>query len=202
MKKLEIIEKATHVFLKYGIKSVTMDDMARELVVSKKTLYQYFKDKNDLVKQIITLKTELDQEQCETVKIEVENAIDEMFKIGQFATAMMKGIHPSVFYDLKKFHPEAWTILNDHKWKFIKNSILQNIKRGKKEKIYRDELNEEVVATIYVSSTDLISNGTTFSSSNLSSDQLFIEMMMFQLHGMVNENGLKYLESYKKQQKQ
>ena len=173
-KKLEILEKAAIVFLKYGIKSVTMDDMARELVMSKKTLYQY----------------------CSS---DSENAIDELYKIGMYVSTMMKDIHPSVFFDLKKFHPLAWKMLHDLKWEFVKESILTNIKRGKKEKIYRKEIKDEIVATMFVGSTDLISNGESFFSSNLSSDQLYLEMISFQIHGMVNELGLNYLNNkYKK----
>ena len=192
-KKIEIIEKATAVFLKYGIKSVTMDDMARELVMSKKTLYQYFEDKNDLVEQIILVKTEFDRSQCECAKVESENAIDELFKISSFVSKMMSNIHPSVFFDLKKFHPGAWKILNDHKWKFVKQSILENIQRGKREKIYREELNDDVIATIYVASTDLISDGDVFTNSELSSAKLFIENMTFKIHGMANDKGLIFL---------
>jgi hypothetical protein len=75
----------------------------------------------------------------------------------------------------------------------VKESILQNIKRGKSEKIYREELNDEIIATLYVASTDLISNGEAFSATKLNSDQLFLEIMIFQVHGMANEKGLKYL---------
>jgi TetR/AcrR family transcriptional regulator, cholesterol catabolism regulator len=79
-KKIEIIEKATQVFLKYGIKSVTMDDMARELVMSKKTIYQYFKDKNELVEQIISFKTQFDQIKCECVKKKLKMQYMKFFK--------------------------------------------------------------------------------------------------------------------------
>ena len=198
-KKLEILEKAAIVFLKYGIKSVTMDDMARELVMSKKTLYQYFKDKNDLVETIVKARINFDEKQCFLCSSDSENAIDELYKIGMYVSTMMKDIHPSVFFDLKKFHPLAWKMLHDLKWEFVKESILTNIKRGKKEKIYRKEIKDEIVATMFVGSTDLISNGESFFSSNLSSDQLYLEMISFQIHGMVNELGLNYLNNkYKK----
>ena len=126
-KKIEILEKATQVFLKYGIKSVTMDDMARELAMSKKTLYNYFSDKNDLVVQIITMKTQYDQQKCQAVKKDANNAIDELFEISAYVSVMMQNIHPSVFYDLKKFHPEASEILHKHKWDFVKKMILENL---------------------------------------------------------------------------
>ncbi|MCE3295115.1 MAG: hypothetical protein K0R65_829 [Crocinitomicaceae bacterium] len=193
-KKLEIIDKATAIFLKYGIKSVTMDDMARELGMSKKTLYTYFTDKNDLVLQILTVKTKADQNQCCLIKEEAENAIDEMFLINQFVSAMMKNVHPSVFYDLKKFHPDALVIFHEHKWKFVKGTIMENIARGKKEGLYRMELPDEIISIIYVGATDLISNGEAFAALDKTSDQVYYEIMKFQLHGLVTEKGLAYLQ--------
>lgn len=192
-KKLEILEKATAIFLRFGIKSVTMDDMSRELGMSKKTLYTYFKDKNDLVVQIIKVKTEFDRVNCTCIIDEAENAIDAMFRVNKFVSTMMKNIHPSVFYDLKKFHPEAMALLHQHKWHFVKETILQNIKRGKDEGMYRAEIHEEVLAIVYVGATDLISNGEAFASMDLTSDQIFYEIMKFQLHGMVTQKGLEYL---------
>ena len=194
VKKLEIIDKATSIFLKYGVKSVTMDDMARELGMSKKTLYTYFKDKNDLVVQILTVKTQADQQHCLEIIGEAENAIDEMFLVNQFVSAMMKNVHPSVFYDLKKFHPEAMAILHQHKWTFVKNTILKNLKRGKEEGLYRVELPDELVAIIYVGATDLVSGGEAFSGLDKTTEQVFYEIMKFQMHGFVNEKGLAYLQ--------
>ncbi len=192
-KKLEILEKATAVFLKFGIKSVTMDDMSRELGISKKTLYSHFKDKNDLVNQIIQLKIDYDQSQCMCVKVDAENAIDELFMINGYVTAMMKNIHPSVFYDLRKFHPEAMDSLHKHKWQFVKNTILENIRRGKTEGVYRNDLPDEITARVYVGATDMVSNGETFADIDKTADQIFSEIILFQIYGMINEKGLKYL---------
>lgn len=194
VKKIEIIDKAAGIFLKYGIKSVTMDDMAKELGMSKKTLYAYFSDKNDLVLQILTQKINSDQSRCMLIKDESENAIDEMFRINQFVSGMIKNVHPSVFYDLKKFHPDAMTIFHEHKWKFVKGTIMDNIARGKKEGLYRTELPDELIAIIYVGATDLISTGEAFAGLDKTSDQVFQEIIRFQLHGLVNEKGLAYLQ--------
>ncbi|MGV3631533.1 MAG: TetR/AcrR family transcriptional regulator [Bacteroidota bacterium] len=194
IKKLEIIDKATGIFLKYGIKSVTMDDMARELGMSKKTLYTYFNDKNDMVVQIIRAKTEYDRSQCACAKGDAENAIDEMFRVSSYVSVMMKDIHPSVFYDLKKFHPEAMVLLHDHKWDFVRRMILENITRGKEEDLYRSELPDEIIARIYVGATDMISGGEAFADLDKTSDQIFNEIMKFQLFAMVNEKGLEYLK--------
>lgn len=194
IKKADIIDKAAGIFLRYGIKSVTMDDMARELGMSKKTLYAYFSDKNDLVVHILARKIKTDQNQCVLIKDESENAIDEMFRINQFVSGMIKNVHPSVFYDLKKFHPEAMAIFHGHKWKFVKGTIMANISRGKQEGLYRTELSDEIIATIYVGATDLISDGEAFAGMDKTSDQVFYEIIKFQLHGLVNEKGRAYLE--------
>jgi hypothetical protein len=76
----------------------------------------------------------------------------------------------------------------------VKQSILDNIERGKKEGIYREDLNSELTATIYVSSTDQISDGTAFASFNLTVDVLFTEIIRFHLHAMVNDKGRIYLQ--------
>lgn len=193
LKKIEILEKATSIFLRFGIKSVTMDDMARELGMSKKTLYNYFNDKNDLVVQIITAKTQYDQFKCDAVKKETPNAIASMIEINSHVAAMMKNVHQSVFYDLKKFHPEAMEILHNHKWKFVKQAILDNIQRGKREGLYRDEINEEITARTYVGATDLISDGEVFTDLDLSSDKIFYEIIKQHLFGLVNESGKEIL---------
>lgn len=200
-KKIEILEKATEIFLRYGIKSVTMDDMARELGISKKTLYNYFKDKNDLVVQIISIKTEYDRCQCMKVKTDAENAIDELFEINRYVSSMMKNIHPSVFYDLKKFHSQASELLHQHKWKFVKETFLENIVRGKREGLYREDMADEIVATIYVGATDLISGGEAFAHMEQTSDQIFYEIIRFHMFGLVNEKGRKYLINRLKNEK-
>lgn len=194
-KKLEIMDKASAIFLKCGIKSVTMDDMARELSMSKKTLYAYFEDKNDLVVQIIRAKTEYDRSQCFLACEQAENAIDELFRVNAYVSVMMKNIHASVFYDLKKFHPDAMSLLHMHKWDFVRKMILENIARGKAEGLYREELPEEIVARIYVGATDMISDGEAFADLDKTSDQIFSEIMKFQLYGMVSEKGLEYLNN-------
>ncbi|TNE53706.1 MAG: TetR/AcrR family transcriptional regulator [Bacteroidetes bacterium] len=193
-KKMLMLEQAGFVFLKYGIKSVTMDDMARELGISKKTLYVHFKDKNDLVSQIIQGKIAQDQMACQSNSSCAENAIDELLHVNRFVSEMMNDIHPSVFYDLKKFHQDAWKLLHDHKWEFVFNTILSNILRGKEEGLYRQEIKEEIIAAAYVASTDLILNGDIFSKSEYKSHEVFEEILHFQLSGMVNEKGLKYLK--------
>lgn len=201
LKQLEIIERSTLIFLKYGIKSVTMDDVARELGVSKKTLYVHFKDKNELVKAILSAKIELDRNFCCQVKFEAENAIDELFQISKFVLEQVGNINPVVFYDLKKYHDEGWQIMVEHKWGFILNSIRENIQRGIQEGIYRENLDKEIVARLYVASTDVIMGGDVFPWPEFRFDEVFIETIRFHIRGMANESGIIYLQERIKKEK-
>lgn len=194
-KNLEILHGASAIFMRYGVKSVTMDDVARELGVSKKTIYQYFKDKNHLVTEIIKAKTQEDKCACNSVREDSENAIDEMFGISKKVIEKISSINPTVFYDLQKYHPKAWKIMNDHRWVFVHQSFLDNIKRGIEEGIYRQDMNPEIIARMNVSMTDMIFNGVTFPLTDFKYDLVFEEIFRFQIHGMANEKGLKYLMS-------
>jgi AraC-like DNA-binding protein len=193
-KKIEIIERSSQIFMRYGIKSITMDDVARELGVSKKTLYKYFQDKNELVMTILSAKIELDKQYCNCAHSDAENAIDELFNLSKFVLEQVGQINPVVFLDLKKHHPEGWDLMQKHKWNFIYEMIHKNIHRGIKEGVYRENINPEIVARLYVGSTDLIINGEIFPWPEFSFDKVFIETIRFHIRGMASDEGIIYLK--------
>ena len=130
-KRNEIINKSAMIFLRHGIKSVTMDDLARELGMSKKTIYNHFKDKDELVKSIVSTLIERNRTACESGRIKAENAIEALMNISEYSTRLFTEIHTSVFFDLQKYYPEAWSIIKQHRLAFVSNQITQNIIRGK-----------------------------------------------------------------------
>jgi len=194
-KMKEILEKATTVFLRFGIKSVTMDDVARELGISKKTLYVHFKDKNELVSQILASKIEEDQRTCCMVQKDATNAIEEMFGIISFVIENVGKINPSVFLDLQKYHADAWELITNYKHSFIHKTVMKNIERGKSEGIYREELNPDIIARIFIAMTDLLFDGKTFPWPEYTLTTLYQEITSFQIYGMANINGINYLNS-------
>ena len=192
--KLEILERASAVYMKYGIKTVTMDDLARELGISKKTIYKYFDDKNDLVRSIIEMKVSMDAAICVNCMQNSENAIDDLFNLSKLVVEHFSNINPAVFYDLRKYHPDAWGVMEKHKWEFVQSMIQENVERGIKENIYRKSLHPEIMSRLYVSSTDAILNSNIFPWPEFKFQEVFIEMIHFQLYGMVNDEGRKYLK--------
>lgn len=188
------MERASAVFMKYGLKSVTMDDLARELGISKKTIYKYFQDKTDMINSIIRLKLDMDKALCINCQQNSENAIDDLIHVSRQVIENIGNINPAVFYDLKRYYPEAWQIMQDHKWGFVLNMTRENIDRGIKEGIYRENLDTEVVARLYVGITDIILNGEIFPWPEFKFESVFREFIRFQIRGMANEQGVTYLQ--------
>ena len=193
-KKLEILERASAVYMKFGIKSVTMDDLARELSVSKKTIYKYFNDKNDLVKSIIEMKVQMDSAVCTNTALQSANAIEELIELSELVTQQFNNFNPIVFSDLRKFHPDAWGVIEAHKKSFVLDMITQNIERGIKEKIYRDNLNPAITAKLYVASSDAAMNPEIFTWPEFKFQDVFLEMIRLQINGMANDTGRAYLK--------
>ena len=155
-KKIEIALKAGEMFMKCGIKSVSMDDLSRELGVSKKTIYAHFTDKNVLVEFMLTAHLAQIQSKCEALFGASDNAIQELFEVINQAAQEMNSIHPSVIFDLQKYHPAAWKLIEIHEAEFVLPFIENNIKRGREEGLYREDFDKAVVAQIYVTVNDSI----------------------------------------------
>jgi len=200
-KKLEILERASIVYMKFGVKSVTMDDLAKELAISKKTIYKYFKDKHELVREIISMKVSMDSALCINCKQTSSNAIDALIKISHLVIEQLTNINPTVFYDLQKFHPDAWSIMKEHKWTFVHSMIKENIKRGISEGLYRANLNPNIAAKLYVASTDNIMNMSIFPWPEFKFQDVFSEMINIQINGMANDEGRKHLKQYLENEK-
>jgi len=146
----KILASARDLYMKYGIKSITMDDVARELAISKKTLYQYVTDKDDLVGKVIDNEILIRQEEiCKCFRIGY-NAIEELFEISIFMNNLMRNQNPATQYDLKKYYPEHYQKTEKARREGIYEYIHLNLKKGIKEGLYRDDMNKEVIAKLYL----------------------------------------------------
>lgn len=195
-KETKILEQAGELFKRYGIKSLTMSDIARELKISKKTLYKYVTDKNDLV--IKSMAIVLDKQECEfeAINEKVEDPIEELIQITRLAEKHLKSIHPSVIFDIQKFHPQAWEQFECHKDHHIYLSVIDNLERGKKKGLYRKELDSEIIAKIFISRFDILFNPEIFPHSEFDLAKVNKEMMNYHLHAILSKKGKKQLEEY------
>ncbi len=188
--KTQILEKAEDLFLRYGLKSVTMDDIARKLGMSKKTLYQYVENKTDLVSKIMLAHIEEEKAMMEEVKTNSGDAIEEMLKVGRHAVQQLRKLSPTLVYDLQKYYQNIWFLLQKLHRGHGQRMIKENIERGKAQGVYRADVNADILAKMYVMSTFSLVDEELFPLKEFNKEKLFIEFIKYHIHGIASEKGL------------
>jgi len=192
-KELQIIDESAKVFMRLGIRSVNMDDIAQHLRISKKTLYQFVKDKNELVSRVVGHICSHHNTRITEICERSYNAIDESFEISTFVASQVGEMHPSIHFDLQKYHPEAWALLQSTEREDIYECVTANMRKGVEEGLYRDDLNIDVVARIYISRFDVAFDGELFPKVKYRFDEVIWEMFRYHIRGIASDMGLKYL---------
>jgi hypothetical protein len=198
----QIMRRAESLFMRFGIKSVSMDDIARELGLSKKTLYQFFENKGDLI--LKTIESHLQEEMCDMdlIHSNAENALQEIMLLARHIIGQFQELSPSVVYDLKKYYPEAWTQMDKMQREHVYQSILDNLKRGIAEGDYRNDLNPEIMARLHVGSLYLPIDQSLFPVREFQPDQVFKEYIYHFVRGVASEQGLDKMTKYLHEAKQ
>jgi len=197
--KSKILSRCERLFMRYGIKSVTMDDVSRELGISKKTLYQFFQNKEDLVHQITVHHFDCQNLAVEQILKEAKTAIDEMFGIANWMNAMSKNINPSLIFDLRKYHPASWNVFINHRNTEVYNSIKNNLERGVREGIYREDLNVEIITRIYIARVEMFIDNEIFPYDKFPPEKTFNVFIDYHIRGIATPKGIKLLEKIKSQ---
>jgi len=189
--KSSLFVSARDMFLKYGVKSVSMDDIAGILGISKKTIYQAVSNKKELIQAVIETHVEEEHAAIKIITADAQNAVEEMVVIAQHVLKSMKAMNPSLTYDLKKFYPTTWNYVENHHFSHIEKVIQKNLERGKKEELYRSEIKEDILCKMYIGMAQLIVNGHIFSYKKYELSTLFENFIDYHLNGIMNENGKK-----------
>lgn len=173
-----------------------MDDIARELGMSKKTIYKLVDDKDDLVKQAVKLYLEAERAQIESIMSSSENSVDEMIKMVVYISNQVREFTSSALVDIQKHYPKSWEIYMDYRYNFMLTSILRNVEKGVQQGMYRSELNPEIISKIYIAGVDILGNQQLFPAANYVFLDLYKEYINYHLRGIVSEKGLRYLEQH------
>jgi len=195
---IRIFQQAHLLFMQYGLKSVSMDDIANKMGISKKTIYQFYADKEALVAEVVKQITSENQFQCDNDIINSENAIHEIILAMEQMSKLFETMNPSILFDLHKYYPQAFKLFLAHKNDYVYGKIKQNINRGIKEGLYRDDLNLEIVSRYRVESIVIAFNPEFQSSVKSSLVSIAQELSTFFLYGVVNEKGYKLINKYSK----
>jgi TetR/AcrR family transcriptional regulator, cholesterol catabolism regulator len=197
--KERILVKSNELFNRYGIRSVSMDDIAAQLGMSKKTLYQYYTDKDELVNAVFDIILAVNKNNCTECIKKGENAIQEVFLSFDIMEEMLKTMNPSVLYDMQKYHPTAYKKFDDFKNSFLYKIIKANLERGIKEELYRQEIDTDILARYRLHTVLLSFNPEVFPSNK--ANLVYIEQQLIEcfLYGLATPKGYKLIQKYKNQ---
>ena len=194
---LRILEAAAELFKQHGFKNVTMDDLARRAGISKKTLYQHFENKADVVSQTQKFLHEGQSRECDAVSLGGKNAIEGMLKVTKLLDALYQQINPIAISELQRFYPETYAQFR--KGMFVKSaeSIAENIKRGIEEGLYRPELEVKIISRIKIEMALLIFQNDNLFAGTPSFSQLHQVLSDHFMWGIMTPKGQKIYQKYK-----
>jgi TetR/AcrR family transcriptional regulator, cholesterol catabolism regulator len=195
-----ILTESKELFTRFGIRSVTMDDIANHLGISKKTIYQHFADKDTLVLEVIKGETSVMEQVCSEHCAQAANAIDEIFRIMTFTDELFRNMNPTILFDLEKSYPVAYRVFANHKDHFFYPTIKTNLERGIREGLYRTEIKTDIMAAFRVSSSLLAFAPNIFNTREHTLAEISHEIMEHYLFGIVTEKGYKMTVKYKQDQ--
>lgn len=192
-----ILKEADDLFCKFGVKRITMDDIAKQLGMSKKTIYQHFKDKNELVHVLVQDLCQRDMRCLDLNAEKASNAIEQVFLIVTHLQEMLSKMNPMIFYDLQKYHPETWALMKTFRYSYMRDSLLMNLKWGIEEGYFRAELNVELIATLRIEQVDMIFNQIVFPPGKYMLTDVLTEITEHFLYGLCTLKGHKLINKYK-----
>ena len=194
------IQKAAHdLVMQYSIRSVSMDDIAANLGMSKKTIYQYFKDKDELVEAVVDDVIEINQCGCDEDREKAGNAVHEIFLVMEMMAEMFKSMNPSILYDMQKYHPAAFSKFQKHRNEYLFNVCTQNLERGIKEELYRPEIAVDILARYRVETMFIPFNPEFQRNLKYSLLEIEEEIIIHFLFGLVTLKGYKLVLKYMEQ---
>jgi AcrR family transcriptional regulator len=189
----KIVEDTFDLFFKFGIRSITMDDIARELGVSKKTIYKYVSNKAELVDQCIKVKFKQVTNALKGVADQVDNAIDELFAIDSYFDEMMQQNHPAIMFQLSKYYGDTYKWLDESRDSFLLDIMNNNLQKGLQQGLYRRTINQEHIAYIYLAHTAMMSGQTNVPNEICHSPDFHRSHLEYHIRGIASEAGLTYL---------
>jgi AcrR family transcriptional regulator len=196
--KQKIVQAAFDLFQKYGIRSVTMDDIARHLGISKKTIYQGFSEKDEIVLAVTKMHQCMWEERAAHYANTSENAIDELLRFSVVFRDQMKQLNPSLMFDLFKYHREAWQDWVSYKTKVIKQKIVDTINRGIDEGYFRAGLNVDILATFRVEQVEMAFNDSIFPRDRFRFDEVQMQLFDHFVYGCLTHKGIDLYEETKR----
>lgn len=184
-----ILEIAMAQFARFGVRTITMEDLARQAGISKKTIYQEFEDKKDLVKAVFAAILEQDRKRLAFILEQGDGVIEHLVQTSKMMRERLTSINPLVILEVQKYFPEAWNLFESFKQETIQQDLIKVLERGKELGYFRPEIDSRVLARVRLTQVTTAFDPKNFADPdyNLVEDQMII--LDHFLHGIFTEKG-------------
>ncbi len=184
-----ILEIAMAQFARFGVRTITMEDLARQAGISKKTIYQEFEDKKDLVKAVFAAILEQDRKRLAFILEQGDGVIEHLVQTSKMMRERLTSINPLVILEVQKYFPEAWNLFESFKQETIQQDLIKVLERGKELGYFRPEIDSRVLARVRLTQVTTAFDPQNFAEPdyNLVEDQMII--LDHFLHGIFTEKG-------------
>jgi AcrR family transcriptional regulator len=194
--KDKILEKAGEMFLNLGFKSVTMDDIANEIGVSKKTIYIHFSNKTALVNSVTLSVFETISGGIDLICALGKNPIEELYEIKKFVMYHLKNDKSSPQYQLQKYYPKIYATLKEKQFDVMQSCVIENLTRGIEKGIYRASIDVNFISRIYFHGVLGIKDIDLFPLQQFSMNNLMDFFLEYHLRGICTEKGILILNQF------
>lgn len=195
--KQKILKEASELFKKFGLRSISMDDIARHLRISKKTIYQYFSDKDEII--TISLQQHLRSERTylKSLKQEATDSIDFLIKLNYFVLRHINRVNTTVLFELHKYHTNAFNLITSFGKDFLLQIVLDNLKEGVSEGNYKEEYNLEVIARLRLNQCSMSLNDALYPRNQFKPEEVAREILDHFIAGIATEKGKRLYRKHK-----
>ena len=191
-----IVVTSTELFLTLGFKSVTMDDIAEEMKISKKTIYTFFANKEALVQSVVFSMYSYITSNLTQIREKASNPISELYEVKMFIMHQLKGEKTSPQHQLRKYYPNIHKELQKKQFDFMTKSVKKSLTKGVEMKLFRPSIDIDFISRMYFNGMVGIKNVDMFPIEKYSPEQLMENYLDYHLRAIVTDNGMKLLSSY------
>ncbi|MCB0639225.1 MAG: TetR/AcrR family transcriptional regulator, partial [Lewinella sp.] len=182
--KHRLLDQAEQLFMRYGIRSVSMDDIARELGVSKKTLYQFVENKAELVSEIMMRRMSRAQAAVHALRAQATDAMDELYQVAHYMIEQFRTFSPAVRFDLQKYYTRESRHLEQLHEKFFEQFARENLERGQAQGWYREDIDPGILAKLFVYMALSVGDIDHFPMDEYDLPQVLMQLVSYHLYGI------------------
>lgn len=187
--KDSIISKATKLFFKRGVRSVTLDELSSELGISKKTLYQYFSNKEELINEVVTRFMKQNTTIIEEIMVSANNSIEGFYQTAHHVYMIFNSISPATIFEIKKYYPAIWKKLQGFKKKSIEKLTMINLKKGIEEGLYRSDIKPDMVMRFYMTVVLNMNDEELFPETLHNPGKIYQGFIHYHIRSIATEKG-------------